>query len=138
MTTTEEYLRKFLIADSAISALVGTRVAYNNFPATKGNPRIFFQQTGAVDDVAMDDSAGEPTRPQYTIEAIDSTPEGAVALRKLVHAKLHKHRGTFGDSVASTTVKGIFAADVADNYTPNGLGEDGGQHWAAFIAEVVL
>ena len=134
MTTTEENMRTFLLSDSDIAQAVGPRVAYNNFGQTKGNPRIFFQQTGAADDVAMDDPAGEPTRPQYTIEAIDSTPEGAVALKKLVHAKVNKARGTFGD----TTVKGIFAADVADNYSPNGLGEDAGQHWAAFIAEVVL
>jgi len=134
MATTEENMRTFLLSDSNIAELVGPRVAYNNLPQTKDNPRIFFQQTGAVDDIAMDDSAGVPTRPQYTIEAIDDTPEGAIALKNLVHAKLHKHRGTFG----ATTVKGIFAADVADNYTPNGLGEDVGQHWAGLSAEVVL
>lgn len=134
MATTEENLRTFLLSDTNIAALVGPRVAYNNLAQTKPNPRIFFQQTGAVDDVAMDDSAGVPTRPQYTIEAIDDTPEGAIVLKNLVHAKVNKHRGTFGD----TTVKGIFAADVADNYAPNGLGEDGGQHYAAFVAEVVL
>jgi hypothetical protein len=134
MTTTEEHMRKFLLADTGIAAAVGPRVAYNNVPQTKGTPYIFFQQTGAVDDIAMDDSAGTPTRPQYTIECVDAKPLDAINLKNLVHARLHKHRGTFGD----TTVKGIFAADVADNYTPNGLGEDAGLHWAALIAEVVL
>lgn len=134
MATTEENLRAFLLADAAIADAVGSRVAFNKFPQTKGTPRIFFQQSGSVDDTAMDDAAGAPTRPQFTLEAYDSTPEGAVALKKLVQNKLHKHRGAFGD----TTVKGIFAADVADNYTPNGLGEDAGLHWAALIAEVVL
>ena len=134
MTTTEENLRAFLLSDTGIAAACGSRVAYNHFAQTKGNPRIFFQQSGAADDVALDDSAGVPNRPQFTIESIASTPEGAVALKNLVHAKVNKHRGALGD----TTVKGIFAADVADNYTPKGLGEDAGQHWAAFIAEVVL
>ena len=134
MATTEENLRAFLLAGTSIADAVGTRIAFNKFPQTKGTPRIFFQQSGSVDDIAMDDSAGAPTRPQFTIEAYDSTPEGAVALKRLVQDRLHKHRGAFGD----TTVKGIFAADVADNYTPNGLGEDAGLHWAALIAEVVL
>jgi hypothetical protein len=134
MATTEENLRTFLLAGTGIAAAVGDRIAFNSIPQGKGTPRIFFQQSGSVDDTAMDDSAGAPTRPQFTIEVYDSKPEGAVAVKKLVQNCLHKHRGTFGD----TTVKGIFAADVADNYTPNGLGEDAGLHWAALIAEVVL
>lgn len=133
VTTTEEHMRKFLLADSSIKDTVKA-VSYNKVPQNKDTPYIFFQQSGADDDVALDDSPGEPTRPQYAIECWDRTPAGAIALKKLVHARLNKHRGTFGD----TTVKGIFAANVDDDYVPNGNGDDDGLHGSFFIAEVVL
>jgi hypothetical protein len=137
VTTTEEYLRRFLLADAGIKEVVRA-VSYNIVPQNKEAPYIFFQQAGAVDDIALDDSAGVPTRPRYDIECWDSTPSGAIALKNMVQAKLHKFRGTFGDSVASTTVKGIFAEDVNDDYVANGGGEDEGMHSSALNAEVVL
>jgi len=133
MTTTEEHLRKFLLADANIKATVKA-ISYNHVPQDKDVPYIFFRQNGANDDIAMDDSAGVPTRPQYAVECIADRPADAIALKNLVQARLHKHRGTFGD----TTVKGIFAEDVNDEYVPNGVGDDDGLHVAALLAEVVL
>jgi hypothetical protein len=133
VTTTEENLRTFMLSDS-IKAVVGARVSYNKVPQDKDAPYIFFQQQGAEDDVALDDSAGTPTRPRYAIELWDHTPAGAIALKNLVQARLNKHRGAFGD----TTVKGIFASDADDEYVPNGAGDDDGLHGTALFAEVVL
>lgn len=134
MTTTEEHMRKFLLADTSIAAAVGTRVSYNYVPQDKDAPYIFFQQSGATDDIALGDSASVPTRPTYAVECWADNPADAIALKNLVQARLHKHRGTFGD----TTVKGIFAADVDDDYVPNGNGEDAGMHSASLLAEIVL
>lgn len=134
MATTEENLRTFLLASDSIKALVANRVSYNSVPQDKDAPYIFFQQSGADDDVALDDSAGVPTRPTYDLECWDKTPAGAITLKNLVHARVHKHRGTVGD----TTVKGIFAANVDDEYVPAGGGEDAGLHGSFFRAEVVL
>lgn len=125
---------KAFIQSDAIKAVVGDRVSYNHVPQDKDKPYIFFQQSGADDDIALDDSAGVPNRPQFAIEAYADTPSEAVELKNLVHARLHKHRGAFGD----TTVKGIFCANVDDNYEPAGGGSDDGLHWSAFLAEVVL
>lgn len=133
MATTEENMVTFLNASASIKEAVRI-ISYNKVPQDKSTPYIFFQQSGADDDIALDDSAGVPTRPQYDIEAWDDTPAGAIEVKNLVHARLHKHRGTFGD----TTVKGIFAANVDDEYVPNGAGDDDGLHGAFFRAEVVL
>ena len=138
MTTTEEYMRRFLVADASIAAEVATRVSYNVVPQTKDGPYIFFQQAGGNDDIALDDSAGVPTRPRYALECWADKPAAAITLKNLVQGKLHKFRGTFGDSVVSTTVKGIFAEDVDDEYIPQGNGSDDGLHGAALFAEVVL
>lgn len=133
MATTEENLRTFLLASVEIKAAVKA-ISYNHVPQDKDTPYIFFQQSGATDDIALDDSAGAPTRPRYAIECWADRPADAISLKNLVQARLHKHRGTFG----TTTVKGIFAEDVDDEYIPNGNGDDLGLHGAALFAEVVL
>lgn len=134
MTTTEANMRTFLLADASIAAAVATRVSYNHVPQDKDVPYIFFQQAGATDDIALGDSAGTPTRPRYAVECWADRPADAIDLKNLVQARLHKHRGTFGD----TTVKGIFAEDVDDNYVFRGNGSDDGFHGFAIFAEVVL
>jgi len=134
MATTEENFRTFLLADTAIAAVVGQRVNYNHVPQSKEPPFIFYQQSGANDDACLDDPAGVPNRPQYSIECWADLPENAIALKNLVQAKINKYRGTFG----GTTVQAIFAADVNDDYVMRGDGGDGGFHGAALLAEVVL
>lgn len=134
MTTTEANMRTFLLADASIAAAVGPRVSYNHVPQDKDVPYIFFQQSGATDDIALGDSAGTPTRPRFAVECWADRPASAIELKNLVHARLHKHRGTFGD----TTVKAVFAEDVDDEYIPNGNGADDGLHGASLFAEVVL
>lgn len=133
MTTTEENMRAHLFGDADIKA-TARAISYNHVPQDKETPYIFFQQSGANDDAAMDDSNGVPTRPRYAVECWDATPAGAIELKNLVQARLNKYRGTFGD----TTVKGIFAEDVDDNYVPGGSGGDDGLHGAHLEAEVVL
>lgn len=133
MTTTEANLRAFLLANADIKAAVKA-VSYNIVPQSKDTPYIFFQQSGAADDIALTDSAGTPTRPRYAIEVWDTRPADAITLKNLVQARLHRHRGTFGD----TTVQAIFAEDVDDEYIANGNGDHEGLHGSAFFAEVVL
>lgn len=134
MATTEENLKAFLLASSSIAAIVGPRVSYNHIPQTVKPSYIFFQQSGSPDDPALDDSPGVSTRAQYAIECYSTSPSVAITLKNLVHARLNKYRGAFGD----TTAKGIFAADVDDSYTPQGAGSDAGIHCATLTAEVVL
>jgi hypothetical protein len=133
VATTEENMVTFLLASDSIKAAVKA-VSYNHVPQDKDTPYIFFQQSGATDDVALDDSAGTPTRPRYAVEVWADRPADAIEIKNLVQARLNKHRGTFGD----TTVKGIFAEDVDDEYIPNGNGDDDGLHGASLFAEVVL
>ena len=131
--TTEENFVQFLLDDASIAESVKV-ISYNKVPQNKDTPYVFFQQAGAIDDPAMDDSPGVPTRAQYAIEAIDDNPSGAIALKNLIQARCHKYRGAFGDA----SVKAIFAEDVDDKYEANGTGDDSGLHSAALVAEVVL
>lgn len=133
MATTEENMVTFLKADASIKSAVRI-ISYNKVPQDKQTPYIFFQQSDADDDIALGDSAGEPNRPAYDIEVWADNPAEAIAVKKLVHARLHKHRGTFG----ATTVQAIFAKSVDDNYVTNGAGDDDGLHGSFFRAEVVL
>jgi hypothetical protein len=136
MATTEENFRAFLLADTAIAAVVGQRVNYNHVPQSKDPPYIFYQQSGANDDGALGDSPGTPNRPVYAIECWAELPEQAITLKNLVQGKIHKYRGAFG--AAGSTVQGIFAADVSDEYEFNGDGGDSGLCGVALFAEVVL
>jgi hypothetical protein len=133
VATTEENMVTFLLASDSIKAAVKA-VSYNHVPQDKDTPYIFFQQAGGSHDAALDDSQVTPTRPRYAIECWASNPFDAIALKNLVQPRLNMYRGTFGD----TTVKGIFAEDVDDEYIPNGNGDDDGLHGASLFAEVVL
>lgn len=125
-------MKAHLLGDSSINSAV-TDVAYNHVPQGPRGAYIFFQQSGAVDDIALGDSAGRPTRTRFAVECWSDDPYDAVTLKGLVQARLHKYRGAFGDS----TVQGIFAEDVDDQYVPNGNGADDGLHSASLFAEVV-
>lgn len=134
MPTTEENLVRFLLADSTVTAKVGNRVDFNHVPESDGTPYIFFQQQGASDSPALDDTARTPYRPRYAIECWAVTPADAVELKNILQGKLHLYHGTFG----SGTVQGIFAEDVSDEYEYAGDGSDNGYYGVALSAEVVL
>lgn len=131
--TLEENLAAFLKADTTLKNTVGGRVAYNHVPQLDEIPYIFFQQTGTTDDSGIGDSAGLPTRFQYTIECWDDDCLRAKATGRRAQQILNKYRGAFGD----TTVQAIFADTQNDDYQPRGIMDDEGFHGAFLNVEVV-
>lgn len=133
MATLAENLKTFLLADTTVKQLVGSRVHYNHVPQGKGYPFIFYQQSGSSDDAALDDSPGAPFRLRFTVECIDTDLARCRTLVNRVQAITNKHRGTVG----AQTVQAIFAAEQDDEYVPRGIGSDDGEHVAALSLEVI-
>jgi hypothetical protein len=131
--TMEENLATLVLGDSTLSNAIGSRLAYNHVPQTDQIPYGFFQQTGTVDDSGIGDSAGLPTRFQYTLEFWDTDALRAKATGRRAQQLLNKYRGTFGDS----TVQAIYADSQDDNYTPRGIMNDSGFHGSFLSLEVV-
>lgn len=135
MAAIDENMRTFLLAQSSVHSAVNERVHQNHVPqeGPPDPPYIYYAITGTADDAAIDDSAGGPTRYFFGVECWGTTVKESRDLATNVQAALNKHRGTFGD----TTVKGVFAADAADDYEPRGHSGDEGLHVSALAVEVV-
>lgn len=133
MATLAQNLRAVLIGDTTLKEYVGARVHDSYAPDPDRGYFIAYAQTGNVDDMALDDSAGQPTRTQFAVEihGDDLGVVGTIAER--CQAILHKMRGTFGD----TTVKGVFAESMSKDYIPKAVQGDQVRSWMALAVEVV-
>ena len=116
-------LRTFLLGDASIAGLVGDRVHHNHVPQNKIRPFVFFRRR-STDHIACTDDAAGTAPDQYTfdVEAIAANPDQADELAGYVRTRCHCFRGAMGDA----TAKGVFVADVADDYQPLGTGGDAG------------
>lgn len=134
MATLAQNLRTVLTGDATLAEYVGARVHHNYAPDPDKGYFIYYAQTGNVDDMALDDSAGQPTRTQFAVE-IHGDDIGTVrTIANRCQSILHKKRGAFGDQ----TVQGVFAENMADDYMPKAVQGDQVRHWAALALEVVL
>jgi hypothetical protein len=100
MTTTGENLRTFLLADSAITDLVGAQGVYQNIaPATAAVPYVWFIRRGDEKAGALEGESGyAPLYEYFDLECWDDSVSGALALAAAVRARLDEHSGTFGDA----------------------------------------
>ena len=127
--------RSFILAQSALTAYIGTR-CYQNEVTQDGadvSDYIWFERASIEREQVLNAATGvTPFREQLNIECvsinIDSTMAMADALRKLDGS-----RGTFG----SGDVVAVFIDEHSDDYIPRADASDTGRHVASLIATVV-
>jgi len=127
-------LRTFLLADSTVSAAIGSNMHQANVPEGQSAPFVWYaRQTTNEVDVLNAQTGEEPFSTVFDLEVIGDDLDAAQTLALYIKRKLNNYRGTYADS----TVKGIFATDHNDEYIPRGIGSDDGRHVAAIQVEVI-
>ena len=135
MTDIATRLRTFCLADAAVTALAGSRMAQGVVPEQIATPYVWFSRANTEDVDTLDAAAGEqPFVTAFNVEAISDDIGEAQDLAAALKSRLNKYRGAFAD----VTVKGIFVTDHNDDYYPRGLGADEGRHVAALRVEIIL
>lgn len=132
MATLEENLRTFLLADTTLKQLVGTRVYVNDLPQGKDD-FAFLYQSGSADEAALDDSAGAPFRYRFVLECVSTSQGRMRSISNRAQAILNKHRGGLGDD----NVQAIFAAEMDDDYVPRSVADTSAYKFASLQVEVV-
>lgn len=113
----EEALRALLIGDTALAALVSTRIYWKDIPqAAAGDLIVMHRTTGGPDYTYSGESGFEAKRVQINTRA--SLVTGAWAIQRAVRGCLTGYRGTVG----SIEFGGIFIDDEADLPTEDPAG----------------
>lgn len=116
-----EDLRTWLLAQPAVSAIVGSRCHQNRVPQSyKGAYLWFSRRSLDQQDTHLDQAPGaDAFRQRFDLEAVSADGDTAMNLAEACR-QLHCSRGAFG----SGKVQGIFITDQADDYAPRGLMAD--------------
>lgn len=133
--TVDENLRKFLLDDSAIVKLVGSRIHKNHVPQSIVGDYIWFARESSDDEICLDDAAGSgPFRRFYDFEAVAKNHNAnADRIADALYDRLHKYVGAFGDS----TVKLILCEEQDEQYVPRNVGGDTGLHVPSLRVQVI-
>ena len=133
MSTIGTDIRTWLIADAAITAVVGARVFENKInQGNDDNVCIWFARATTSGEDALDDDSGtKPFRQIFDLEVISKDIADTNTVADLITAK-RLHRGTFGVG----KVQGVFIDDHSDDYIPRGVNSDDGWHIAAFQLDI--
>ena len=127
--------RTFLLAQSAITALVGTRV-YQNEVTQDGadvSDYIWFERASIEREQVLNPATGvRPFREMLNVEAVSVSIDSVMTLADLIR-KLDGSQGAFGTG----QVLALFVNEHSDDYIPRADMSDEGRHVAALVVELV-
>lgn len=112
--TIEEGLVAFVLAQSAITTLIGTRIMPAPLRQDCVLPAISYQLISVRDDVLHDGPQGLPDA-RIQIDCWADTYAGAKTLAAAVKTTVHAYRGTMG----SVNVQRAKAENMVDGFEPN-------------------
>lgn len=107
-------LRTFLLADTAIAALVGTRMYPVQLPQGTSQASIRYQHISGQRPIASPSGPLKLSGPRVQIDAWAPTYAEAESLAELIKTRLNGYRGAMG----ATTVQGAFFSDERDGWEP--------------------
>ena len=133
MSDTAKRLKDFLLADTAIAAVVGSHVHQELVPEGSEDNWIWFSRSLTENEICLDAAPGTPPLSEtFDVEAISPSLATAQELALLVWNRCNCYRGTFG----SGTVKGVFVNSQSDDYVPRGVYADSGLHVSALSVQI--
>lgn len=127
-----EDLRSFLLADTAVAALVIDRIEQDKIDQelTTDFPRVWYQRVGRASDKCLDGASG-PKQHRFDLEVIAESAESCESVADAIWSRLDGYRGSFGDGQAL----GVFVEDQDDDYVPRNA-SDLGLHIASLSVAV--
>lgn len=109
-------LRAFLLADTAIAALVATRVYPLKLPqGVPAGAAIVYTRISGGGDYTMVGPSGL-AGPRIQIDAWASSADAAANLSNLIKNRIDGYRGVMGSGANAITVHGVFVADLREDY----------------------
>jgi hypothetical protein len=108
-------LRSFLLADSAIVAVVVDRIYALKIPQGGVPPSIVVTRVSGPGDYHLAGPSGLISA-RIQVDAWGVTADAATTLANLVKDRLDGYRGTMGTGGNIITVHGVFVADLREDY----------------------
>lgn len=125
-------LRTFLLAQTAISSVVGAQVHQAIVPDNREPPYVWFGRSGTTRNELLNPDVGTAAITEFfSVECIAMNLDHAQALGAALRA-LDGYRSTFGD----TSVQALFIEEQNDDYEYRTINGDEGFHTCAFTIEV--
>ena len=126
MTNIVQDLRTFIAASTPITAIVGTRIHYNQLPQDSSREHIWYRLSSDTEDRTLD-KAGGLHDASFDLECSAETEDEAQDLSDVIKARLDGYQGAAGNA----SVQAIFMADKDDSYDAR-LAQDKGVHTISF------
>lgn len=112
--TIEEGLVAFVLAQSAITTLIGTRIMPSPLRQNAALPAISYQLISVADDILHDGPQGLPDA-RIQLDCWADTYAGAKALAAVVKTAVHAYAGLMG----TVNVQRAKVENVVDGFEPN-------------------
>ncbi len=108
-------LRAFLLADTGIAAVVGTRVYPIKIPQGVNAASIVYTRISGRGIYHMGGPSGL-AMPRYQVEAWAPKADDATTLANLIKDRIDGFRGVMGAGAEAVTVQGVFLLDEREDY----------------------
>lgn len=108
-------LRAYLLADTAIAAIISDRVYFIKMKQGNVDPCVVFSRISGAGDYYHGGPSGL-AMPRYQIDSWSKTGDAATTLANLIKARLSGYRGVMGTGPAAVTVQGVFMVDEREDY----------------------
>lgn len=109
-------LCEFLLGDSTVSSLVGTkRIFPAVLPQGTNDTSVVYNRVSGQGDYDMQGATGL-VRPRLQIDAWAVNPDDASALANAIKARIDGYKGVMGTGGAAVTVQGVFMAGEREDY----------------------
>lgn len=117
----EEALVGYMLAGTALAALVGSRIHWVYSPQGTASPRIVLYRISGVRDMSLNNGPTGFVSSRVQVDCIGTSYSSAKAVARAVEARLSGYSGTLG----STRLEGVFLVgerdDFFDTETPDKL-----------------
>lgn len=108
-------LRAFLLSDSGISGMVGTRIYPLRLPQGDRGPSIVYSRPSEQTDHHMQGPSGL-VFVRYQIDAWAKSADDASSLANLIKSRINGYKGPMSDGSSTLKVQGIFAETIREDY----------------------
>ena len=112
--TIEEGLVNYVLSQSGVTALIGTRIAPAPLRQESPLPAITYQLISVEDGLLHDGPLGLP-QPRIQMDCWSSSYAGAKALAAAVKVAIHAYKGLMG----TVQVEQASVVNLVDSYEPN-------------------
>jgi hypothetical protein len=97
-------VRTYLLTQSGVTSLVGTRIHFNNLPQSATLPSVVLELTSSRREARTLTSSGDLWASDVTLLAYATTNATAASLATALDAAVERKSGTWGSTTVTTTI----------------------------------